>query len=163
MTEDDNNINKDVGSGITHDSPYYLYPFDYPKQLYVNEVLTENNYADWSQEITNLLFAKNKVEFVDWTIKKHEKTYKEYMPWMRVDSMINGWSTTAMEKNIRNSVKYADTSSKIWSNLIERLGKESAPKAYELKQNISSTRQSGALVSTHFTQSWSIWDKAQSI
>nr|GEX20124.1 hypothetical protein [Tanacetum cinerariifolium] len=146
MTGDDNNINEDVGGGITHDSPYYLYPFNYPKQLYVNEVLTENNYADWSQEMKNFLFAKNKVEFVDGTIKKPEKTSKEYMAWMRVDAMIKDWSTTAMEKNIRNSVKYADTASKIWSNLSERFRKESAPKTYELKQNISSTRQSGASV-----------------
>ncbi|GJZ24464.1 putative RNA-directed DNA polymerase [Tanacetum coccineum] len=151
------------GSGITHDSPYYLHPSDYPKQLHVNEVLTDNNYADWSQEMTNFLFAKNKVEFVDGTIKKPEKTSKEYMPWMRVDAMIKGWLTTTMEKNIRNSVKYADTASKIWSDLSERFGKESAPRANELKQKIASTRQSDASVSTYFTQLWSIWDEAQFI
>ncbi|GKF38425.1 LTR copia-type gag-polypeptide [Tanacetum coccineum] len=111
------------GSGITHDSPYYLHPSDYPKQLHVSEVLTDNNYADWSQEMTNFLFAKNKVDFVDGTIKKQEKTSKECMLWMRVDAMIKGWLTKAMEKNIRNSVKYADTTSKIWSDLSERFGK----------------------------------------
>ncbi|PWA98575.1 GAG-pre-integrase domain, Gag-polypeptide of LTR copia-type [Artemisia annua] len=166
MAGDDKNKNEGgegSGGGITHDSPYYLHPSDYPKQLHVNEVLTDNNYADWSQEMTNFLFAKNKVEFVDGTIKKPEKTSKEYMPWMRVDAMIKGWLTTAMEKNIRNSVKYADTASKIWSDLSERFGKESAPRAYELKQKIASTRQSGASVSTYFTQLRSIWDEAQSI
>lgn len=166
MPGDDKDKNKDEegsGGGITHDSPYYLHPSDYPKQLHVNEVLTDNNFSDWSQEMTNFLFAKNKVEFVDGTIKKPEKTSKEYMPWMRVDAMIKGWLTTAMEKNIRNSVKYADTASKIWSDLSERFGKESAPRAYELKQKIASTRQSGASVSTYFTQLRSIWDEAQSI
>ncbi|GJV39047.1 putative RNA-directed DNA polymerase [Tanacetum coccineum] len=92
-----------VGSHTTH----LIHPSDYPKQLHVNEVLTDNNFADWSQEITNFLFAKNKIEFVDWTIKKPKKTSKDYMSWMRVDAMIKGWLTTAMEKNIRNSVKYA--------------------------------------------------------
>ncbi|KAL7603703.1 hypothetical protein Lser_V15G15127 [Lactuca serriola] len=85
------------------------------------------------------------------------------MPWMRVDAMIKGWLTTAMEKNIRNSVKYAGTTSEIWSDLNERFGKESAPRAYELKQKITSTRQGSATVSTYFTQLQSIWDEFQSI
>ncbi|KAD3068887.1 hypothetical protein E3N88_36767 [Mikania micrantha] len=68
-----------------------------------------------------------------------------------------------MEKNIRNSVKYADTASEIWSDLRERFGKESAPRAYELKQKIASARQEGNSVSYYFTQLRSIWDEAQSV
>ncbi|KAM0044266.1 putative retrotransposon gag domain, retrotransposon Copia-like protein [Helianthus debilis subsp. tardiflorus] len=160
------NKNKDgdgSGGAISHDSPYYLHPSDYPKQLHVNDVLTDNNYIDWKQEMMNFLFAKNKVEFVDGTIKKPEKTSKDYMPWMRVDAMIKGWLTAAMEKNIRNSVKYASTASEIWSDLGERFGKESAPRAYELKQKIASTRQAGNSVSTYFTQLRSLWDEVQSV
>ncbi|KAJ9542625.1 hypothetical protein OSB04_029131 [Centaurea solstitialis] len=167
MAGDDNqNKTKDgegSSGGITYDSPYYLHPSDYPKQLHVNEILNDNNFADWSQEMTNFLFAKNKIEFVDGTIKKPEKASKDYMPWMRVDAMIKGWLTTAMEKNIRNSVKYAGTALEIWSDLSERFGKESAPRAYELKQKTASTRQGNASVSTYFTQLRSIWDEAQSI
>ncbi|GKC15713.1 putative RNA-directed DNA polymerase [Tanacetum coccineum] len=167
MVGDDVQIkNKDgegSNSGITYDSPYYLYPSDYPKQLHVNEVLTDNNFVDWSQKMTNFLFAKNTIEFVNGTIKKPKKTSKDYMPWMRVDAMIKGWLTTAMEKNIQNNVKYAGTTSEIWSDLNEHFRKESAPRAYELKQKIASTRQGGASVSTYFTQLRSIWDEAQSI
>lgn len=75
---------------IDHNSPYYLHPSDFPKQLHVNDVLTDNNYADWSQEMENFLFAKNKFEFVDGTIKKPEKGSKNYMLWMRCDVMIKG-------------------------------------------------------------------------
>ncbi|GKA96093.1 putative RNA-directed DNA polymerase [Tanacetum coccineum] len=166
MAGDDNQNKNGEGSsgGITYDSPYYLHPSDYPKQLHADEVLTDNNFAKWSQEMTNFLFAKNKIEFVDGTIKKPEKTTsKDYMPWMRADVMIKGWLTTVMEKNIRNNVKYAGTPSKIWSDLNERFGKESALRAYELKQKIASTRQGSAFVSKYFTQLRSIWDEAQCI
>lgn len=168
MAGDDPNKNKNKdgeGSGgeITYNSPYYLHPSDYPKQLHVNEILTDNNFADWNQEMTNFLFAKNKIEFVDGTIKKPEKSSKDYMLWMRVDAMIKGWLSTAMEKNIRDSVKYAATSSEIWADLNERFGKESAPRAYELKQKIASTRQNGNSVSTYFTQLRALWDESQSI
>ncbi|GKE04322.1 hypothetical protein Tco_1396340 [Tanacetum coccineum] len=80
--------------------------------------------------MTNFLFSKNKIEFVDGTIKKPEKTSKDYMPWMRVDAMIKGWLTTAMEKNIQNNVKYAGTTLETWSDLNECFGKESAPRAH---------------------------------
>ncbi|KAK6789645.1 hypothetical protein RDI58_013445 [Solanum bulbocastanum] len=81
----------------------------------------------------NFLFAKNKIQFVDGTLKKPGKTSPDYMSWMQCDAMIKGWLTTAMEKNIRASLKYLNTSFEIWSDLLERFGKESAPRAYELK------------------------------
>ncbi|XP_076914078.1 uncharacterized protein LOC143572951 [Bidens hawaiensis] len=96
-----------VENGPDVNSPLYLHPSDYPKQLHVNETLNDHNYTDWSQEMMNFLFAKNKVGFVDGSIKKPEKSSSDYMPWMRCDAMIKGWLTTAMEKEIRASVKYA--------------------------------------------------------
>ncbi|KAJ0827864.1 putative retrotransposon gag domain, retrotransposon Copia-like protein [Helianthus annuus] len=167
MAGDDSSNKAKDGEGysgsISHESPYYLHPSDLPKQLHVNEVLTDYNYADWRQEMMNFLFAKNKIEFVDGSIKKPEKSSKDYMPWMRADAMIKGWLTTAMEKNIRNSVKYASTASEIWSDLDERFGKESAPRAYEIKQRIAGTRQAGNSVSAYFTSLRSLWDEAQSV
>nr|GEX68162.1 hypothetical protein [Tanacetum cinerariifolium] len=71
---------------------------------------------------------------------------------MRCDAMIKGWLTTAMEKGIRDNVKYANTSSEIWSDLKERFGKESAPRVYELKKKITATRQEGSSVSTYYTR-----------
>ncbi|XP_076944543.1 uncharacterized protein LOC143615263 [Bidens hawaiensis] len=94
-------------------SPLYIHPSDYPKQLHVNETLNDHNYSDWLQEMMNFLFAKNKVGFVDGTLKKPEKTATDYMPWMRCDAMIKGWLTTAMEKEIRSSVKFAGTAFEI--------------------------------------------------
>nr|GEV70905.1 putative reverse transcriptase, RNA-dependent DNA polymerase, Gag-polypeptide of LTR copia-type [Tanacetum cinerariifolium] len=68
------------------------------------------------------------------------------------DAMIKGWLTTTMEKGILDSAKYANTSSEIWSDLKERFGKESAPRAFELKKKITATRQEGSCVSTYYTR-----------
>ncbi|XP_023757004.1 uncharacterized protein LOC111905550 [Lactuca sativa] len=131
--KDDLSSGENSGTGIDHSSPFYIHPSDFPKQLHVNEVLTDNNYVDWSQEMEKFLFPKNKFEFIDGTIKKPEKGSADYMPWMRCDAMLKGWLTTAMEKNIHNSIKYVSTASEMWSDLRERFGKESSPRAYELK------------------------------
>ena len=77
--------------------------------------------------------------------------------------MIKGWLNTAMEKDIRTSVKYAATSQEIWEDLKERFGKESAPKAYELKQSLSATRQDGLSVSAYYTKLRGIWDEIHSV
>ncbi|XP_076937398.1 uncharacterized protein LOC143605007 [Bidens hawaiensis] len=98
---------------IDHSSPYYLHPSDYPRQVYVNEILNDNNYLDWFQEMENFLFAKNKIGFVDGTFEKPEKSHPNHMAWVRCDAMIKGWLSTTMEKGIRDSVKYAKTAQEI--------------------------------------------------
>ncbi|KAJ0581371.1 putative retrotransposon Copia-like protein [Helianthus annuus] len=116
-----------------HNSPFYLHPSDYPRQMHVNDALTDHNYLDWVQEMENFLFAKNKIGFIDGTIKKPEADDAKHTAWMRCDAMIKGWLTAAMVKEIRGSVKYASSASEIWKDLQERFRKESAPRAYELK------------------------------
>ncbi|KAF5767488.1 putative RNA-directed DNA polymerase [Helianthus annuus] len=153
---------KTDATGPDHNSPFYLHPSDYPRQMHVNDALTDNNYLDWVQEMENFLFAKNKRGFIDGTIKKPETDDINYMAWMRCDAMIKGWLTTAMEKEIRGSVKYANSASEIWKDLQERFGKESAPRAYELKQAISNTRQDGMTVSAYYTKLRGLWDEMQS-
>ena len=161
MAGDEEPVAKDGGNVVDHNSPYYLHPSDYPRQMQVNDALSDKNYADWIQEMENFLFAKNKVEFVDGSIKRPDKSSKDYMAWMRVDAMIKGWLTTAMEKEIRSSVKYASTTSEMWSDLRERFGKESAPRAYELKNKIAASHQDGATVSAYYTKLRSLWDEIQ--
>lgn len=130
---------KDGSANIDSSSPYYLHASDNPRQMQVNDVLTDSNYNDWSQEMTNSLFAKNKMVFVNGTIEKPDEQADNYMIWMWCDAMIKGWLTTAMEKTIRSSVKYANTSADMWKDLKERFEKESAPRAYELKRTLTIT------------------------
>ncbi|GJZ04487.1 putative retrotransposon copia-like protein, partial [Tanacetum coccineum] len=158
MARDEGSKNSDQ---IDPNSPFHLHPSDYPRQMQVNDGLTDNNFNDWVQEMINFLFAKNKIGFVDGSIKKPESTSKDYMAWIRCDAMVKGWLTTAMEKEIRASVKYANTAA--WKDLKERFGKESAPRAYELKQILNVTRQDGVTVSAYFTKLRRIWDEINTV
>ncbi|XP_024986555.1 uncharacterized protein LOC112521796 [Cynara cardunculus var. scolymus] len=164
MAEDVATSEKDNGGNVVdYNSPYYLHPSNYPRQMQVNDALSDKNYADWVQEMENFLFAKNKIGFINGSIEKPEKTSKDYMPWMRVDAMIKGWHTTAMEKEIRGGMKYANTVVEMWIDLRERFGKESAQRAYELKNKIAVTHQDGAIVSAYYTKLRSLWDEIQSV
>ncbi|GJV91642.1 putative gag-pre-integrase domain, LTR copia-type gag-polypeptide [Tanacetum coccineum] len=68
-----------------------------------------------------------------------------------------------MEKKIHNSVKYAKITTAIWKDLKERFGKESAPKAYELKQSLNTTRQDGMTVFAYYTRLRVLWDEMELI
>ncbi|XP_022040326.1 uncharacterized protein LOC110942873 [Helianthus annuus] len=116
--------------------------------MQVNDALSDKNYADWVQEMENFLFAKNKIGFIDGSIKKPETTSKDYMPW---------------KKYIRSSFKYTSTASEIWSDLKERFRKESALRAYELKNQITTTQQEGSSVSVYYTKLRALWDEIQSV
>ncbi|XP_076933550.1 uncharacterized protein LOC143599490 [Bidens hawaiensis] len=161
MAGDDGSTNNN--KIIDPSSPYYIHASDYPRQMQVNDPLNDMNYSDWCQEMTDFLFAKNKMGFVDGSIPKPEQMKDTYMPWLRCDAMIKGWLTTAMEKDIRGSVKYANTSLEIWSDLRERFGKESAPRAYALKQSLTITRQEGSSVSIYYTKLRSLWVEIQTV
>ena len=60
--------------------------------------------------------------------------------------MVKSWVTTTMEKEIRTSFKYANTTLKIWSDLRERFEMENAPRAYELKNQLINIHQDGTSV-----------------
>ncbi|XP_023745444.1 uncharacterized protein LOC111893609 [Lactuca sativa] len=113
--------------------------------------------------MTNFLYAKNKMGFMNQAIEKPEESTAEYLIWMRCDAMIKGWLTTTMEKRIRSSVKCASTSIEIWADLKEHFGKESAPRAYELKRTLTITHQDRVSVSTYYTKMRSVCDEIQSV
>lgn len=161
MTGEKGDGSKKDGDVIDANSPFYIHPSDYPKQMQVNDILNDNNFSEWKQEMTNFLFAKNKIGLVDGSVKKQESTTPTYMAWMRADAMVKGWMTTAMEKDIRTSVRYANTSAEIWKDLEERFEKEGAPRAYELKQSLNATRQDGSYVSSYYTKLKAVWDELQ--
>ncbi|GJX89476.1 putative retrotransposon copia-like protein [Tanacetum coccineum] len=163
MTGDiDDSAQKKNEGGPDVNSPLYIHAYDYPKQMHVNETLTDNNYADWSHEMMNFLLAKNKVCFVNGSINKPGKDSSDYMPWMRCDAMVKGWLTTEMDE-IRTSVKYAKTTLEIWADLKEQFRKKSAPRPYKFKQKISMTHHNGVTISVYYTKLRSLWDDIESV
>nr|KYP53676.1 hypothetical protein KK1_024250 [Cajanus cajan] len=49
-------------------SPYYIHASNSPGQIFVSEPLNDGNYGEWVTDMSNALYAKNKIGFVDGTI-----------------------------------------------------------------------------------------------
>ncbi|XP_023732405.1 uncharacterized protein LOC111880228 [Lactuca sativa] len=152
MTEEKDN---DPGASKKNEEPIDA------NSINVNDVLNDNNFNKWRQEMINFLFAKNKKGFVDGSINKPDSASPMHMAWMCANAMVKGWLTTAMERDIQTSVRYANTSAEIWKDLEERFEKEGAPQAYELKQSLNTTRQDGTSVSSYYTKLKTLCDELQ--
>nr|GLL16801.1 uncharacterized protein LOC109166102 [Ipomoea trifida] len=123
--KDDSRQQKGVGMMIDPMSPYYLHASDAPGQVYVAELLRDGNYGEWVNDMRDALFAKNKMSFVDGTLIMPTPDSPYLQQWMRCNAMVKGWLKSAMDKDIRGSVRFAITARDIWRDLEERFGKES--------------------------------------
>ncbi|OMO87828.1 Integrase, catalytic core [Corchorus capsularis] len=144
-------------------SPFYLHAFDNSRQIYVSDLLHDGNYGEWVNDISNALFAKNKIGFVDGTIPRPGVDSPNLQHWMRCNVMVKGWLKSAMGKDIRGSVRYASTAREIWVDLEERFGKGSDPRAYEIRQAVTLLRQEKMSISSYYTKLKGLWDEMQSI
>ena len=114
-------------------------------------------------DMTNALLAKNKMGFVDGSLSKPATDSANLSHWMRCDAMVKGWLKSAMDKSVRSSVRYDCTAREIWVDLQERFGKGSAPRAYELRQQVTFLQQEKMSVASFYTKLKGLWDEIQSI
>ncbi|XP_019198424.1 PREDICTED: uncharacterized protein LOC109192306 [Ipomoea nil] len=77
--------------------------------------------------------------------------------------MVKGWLKSAMDKDMRNSVRYANTARDIWEDLEERFEKGSAPRAFEIRRAVVLLRQEKVYVSSYYTKLKSLWDETMAI
>ncbi|CAH9119695.1 unnamed protein product [Cuscuta europaea] len=146
--------------GIVIDSmsPYFIQSGDEPGDVFVTSILRDGNYDDWLDEMSNALYAKNKFGFVNGDIPM-PKSDSPYLPhWQRANAMVNAWLNSSMDVELRQSVKFK-TAREIWVDLRERFEKESAPRAYELRCILGSTRQEGRSISAYFSRLCRVWDE----
>ena len=96
-------IGKNFGSKketsiIDISSPYFLAPVDRPRQNFVGDnLLRDGNYSDWKSEMTNALFAKNKIGFVDGSMTMPANDSLHLMRRKRCNAMVRGWLISSID------------------------------------------------------------------
>ena len=86
-------------------SPYYLHPSERPSALITAVVFHCKNYDLWEKAIHTALKAKNKLRFIDGTLKSPEpnenEEFSEYHAWDMANSMICSWIVNVIEPRLR--------------------------------------------------------------
>ena len=105
------------------------------------------------------LAAKNKLGFVDGTIKPPAEIDPEYPAWFRANSMVIGWLINSLHKNIGESVLFFQTAQEIWTELKNRYEQSDGDLLYQIQQQLYSLSQGADDFSSYFTKLTKIWDE----
>ncbi|CAL8075027.1 unnamed protein product [Prunus armeniaca] len=145
-------------------SPYYINNSDHPGLVIVPKPLNGDNYATWRRFMTVSLNAKNKLGFVDGTLKKpsSESNLDEHVVWMRCNDMVFSWIVNTLDPEISDSVIYCTTACEIWEDLRERFSQSNAPRIFQLQRETSYLTQDQLSVAAYYTKLKGLWDELAS-
>ena len=103
-------------------SYYYLHPSDHASAKLVSIPFDGTGYAEMQRSMIIGLTPKNKMCFVDGSLKKPDSKFSDAKAWERCNNMIIGWIIASSESSISRSVMYYVTARKMWKDLNERYG-----------------------------------------
>jgi hypothetical protein len=121
-----NKPNNKNNSDMDSSNPYYIHPSDHPGHLLVPTKLNGTNYPSWSRSMIHALTAKNKVGFINGSIKEpsQENQPAEYALWNRCNSMILSWLTHSVEQDLAKGVIHAKTAHQVWKDFKDQFSQK---------------------------------------
>jgi hypothetical protein len=141
-------------------SPYYLHHRDSPDSVLVSQVLQGDNYHTWSRSMIMALTAKNKLKFINGSLKKpFTELEDEFHPWNRSNNMVLSWILNSVSKDIATSVIYINLAEDMWNDLKDRFSQKNGPRIFQLQKAISSHSQQNLSVSEYYTRLKGFWDE----
>ncbi|XP_014523577.1 uncharacterized protein LOC106779879 [Vigna radiata var. radiata] len=144
-------------------SPFYLHPEENPGSTLISQVLNETNYSSWSRNMRRALLSKNKIKFIDGSIKKPKKTETLFDTWQRCNMMVLSWIIKTLSPQIAESVIYVEEAKELWDELKERFSKGDYFKISDLLQDIHSIKQGERSVNQFFTDLKILWEELESL
>ncbi|RVW81531.1 Retrovirus-related Pol polyprotein from transposon RE1 [Vitis vinifera] len=92
-------------------NPYFTHHSDHPGLVLISKPLNGDNYSAWRKAMTLALNAKNKLGFVNGTIKAPlEETHPDdYATWSRCNDMVHSWIVNTLNPEISDFVIYYAT------------------------------------------------------
>ena len=134
-TMNDSGTSKSNASKSDLSNPYFTHHSDHPSLVLISKPLNGDNYSAWRRVMTLALNSKNKLGFVNGTIKApSEETHPDdYATWSRCNDMLHSWIINTMNPEISDSVIYYTTAHEVWEDLRERFSQINAPRIFEIQ------------------------------
>lgn len=115
-------------------SPYFLHPTDTGLKIVPN-VFNGTGFKGWKRSVSIALSGKNKMGFVDGSVKNSTSNTMYDKAWDRVNNVVISWLLGAVDEKIFKSVLWFKTAKEVWDNLEERFGQSSLLNCSPLKNN----------------------------
>uniref|UniRef100_A0A2N9I913 Reverse transcriptase Ty1/copia-type domain-containing protein n=1 Tax=Fagus sylvatica TaxID=28930 RepID=A0A2N9I913_FAGSY len=142
-------------------SPYYLHASDNSSLILVTEPLTGDNFHSWFRSMNMALTIKNKLGFVDGSIREPEDGFRSplYAHWTRCNTVVITWILNCVSKKIHASVLYKPTAYVIWKELQDKFSQSNGPQIFQLEKEIGSLTQNQNSVSDYYTNLQGLWEE----
>lgn len=108
-------------------SVYFIHPSENPTIPLVSEKFNGDNFADWKRGMLLALSMKNKIAFIDGSLKKPDSTSSLHSAWERCNNMIISYILRSLDNTLAKSVLYYSTASEIWKDPEDRYSIISGP------------------------------------
>lgn len=115
-------------------NPFVLHSGDHPSLILVSHVLTGPNYNTWSRVMKMALNAKNRLGFIDNTLKQPAVDDPNANVWSRCNSMVTSWLLNAVSKEIADSLLYLGSAKDVWDDLHDHFKQSNVPKIYRSRK-----------------------------
>ncbi|XP_068650569.1 uncharacterized protein [Aristolochia californica] len=141
-------------------NPYYIHHSDSPGQVLVSQLLTGENYINWSRVMLIALSVKNKVGFVDGSILEPQSTDSNlFNSWIQNNNIVISWILNSVSKEIFVSIIFFASAREIWLDLRDRFQQINGPRIFQLKPELMNLHQDQNSVSIYFTKLKTIWEE----
>ncbi|KAL5769281.1 hypothetical protein ACOSQ2_016064 [Xanthoceras sorbifolium] len=103
--------------------PYYTHHSDHPGLVLISKILNGDNYSTWKTAMILALNSKNKLGFINGTIKapSEEADPEDYATWSQCNDMVHSWIVNPLNPKIADSVIYYSTAPEVWEDLHEQI------------------------------------------
>jgi hypothetical protein len=144
---------------------FFTHHSDNPSLMLISKPLNGDNYSVWRRAMTMALNSKNKLGFVNGTIKPppEETDSDSYTTWSRCNDVVHSWIINTLIPEITDNVIYNYTTAhEVWEDLHERFSESNAPRIFEIQREITYHQQEQLSVSAYYTKLKGLWDELAS-
>lgn len=155
----------DSSSVVTSEisSPYHLHPSDSPSLILISGHLTSDNFPKWQRALHRALNVKNKLCFVDGTLKAPSSTSTDYAQQSRTKDMVLTWIINTITHPLANSLDYHDDPRDVWLDLESRFCHGNNARLFHLKREISNLHQNHSSIPDYYNNIKQLWDELGNI
>ena len=145
-------------------NPFFTHHSDHPGLVLISKPLNGDNYSTWKRAMTLALNSKNKLHFVNGSIKipSEEIDPEGYAAWSRCNDMVHSWIINTLIPEISDSVIYFSSTNNVWEDLHERFSQSNAPRIFEIQRDIACFKQEQLSISVYYTKLKGLWDELAS-
>ncbi|WKA11562.1 hypothetical protein VitviT2T_029049 [Vitis vinifera] len=108
-----------IDRALNLSNPYFTHHSDHPGLVLISKSLNGDNYSAWKRAMILALNSKNKLGFVNGSIKapSEEIDPEGYATWSRCNDMVHSWIVNTLNPEIADSVIYYSTAHEVWEDL----------------------------------------------